>query len=327
MKITNKMINKSVRFRGILVRTVWPKFTVSKFNFCRFCLENFVKKIPLTNKITKKDIYIERPDNTKLRCCLYYKKDKETLDKNMLSTGLLWIHGGGYAIGIPEHDFMFIENFVLNTNTVVLAPDYTKSLVKPFPAALDDCYLALKYLLDNSEKYNVNQNQIFVGGNSAGGGLTVALSLLARDKKEVNIACTFPLYPMIDCNNTSTNYNNDAPVWNSYSNKVAWDLYLNGTSRNNVSKYASPSLETDFSNLPPVFTYIGTIDPFYEETINYLNKLKENNIETNCKEFAGCFHGFDIVGFDTKVGKEAATYLLDCYLYAVKHFYKKNERK
>ena len=43
MKITNKMINKSVRFRGILVRTVWPKFTVSKFNFCRFCLENFVK--------------------------------------------------------------------------------------------------------------------------------------------------------------------------------------------------------------------------------------------------------------------------------------------
>ena len=79
------MINKSVRFRGILVRTVWPKFTVSKFNFCRFCLENFVKKIPLTNKITKKDIYIERPDKTKLRCCLYYKKDKETLDKNMLS--------------------------------------------------------------------------------------------------------------------------------------------------------------------------------------------------------------------------------------------------
>ncbi len=327
MKITNKMINKSVRFRGILVRTIWPKYTINKFKFCNFCLENVVKKIPLTKKISKEDIYIERDDKTKLRCCLYYKKELKGNLNKILSTGLLWIHGGGYAIGIPEHDVMFLENFVLNTNTVVLAPDYTKSLEKPFPAALDDCYLALKYLLDHSKEYGVNPNQIFVGGNSAGGGLTVSLSLLARDKKEVNIACVFPLYPMIDCNNTTTNNNNDAPVWNTYSNKLAWDLYLNTKERNNISKYASPSLETDYSNLPPAFTYIGTIDPFYEETLTYVNKLKDNDIEVHVKEFEGCFHGFDIVGFDTKVGKEAATYLLDCYLYAVKHFYKNNERK
>ena len=323
MKITNKMINKEVRLRGVLVRTICPKYSISKFKFCNFCLKNIIQKIPLTNKIVKKDLFIKRSDNSLLRCCLYTKKEQTSNP----STGLLWLHGGGYAIGIPEHDVMFIENFVLNTNTVVLAPDYTLSLQKPFPAALDDCYLALKYLLDNANDLNVNPNQLFVGGNSAGGGLTVALSLLARDKKEINIACTFPLYPMIDCNNTSTSYNNDAPVWNTYSNKLAWDLYLNSKERKNVSKYASPSLETDYSNLPPVFTYIGTIDPFYAETLTYINKLKEANIEVNYKEYEGCYHGFDIIGYNTKLGMDAYTYLLDCYLYAVKHYFKNNERK
>lgn len=73
-----------------------------------------------------------------------------------------------------------------------------KSLYAPFPAALEDCYLALLWLKENGEKYGMRRDKIFVGGNSAGGGMTAALTLYARDKGEVNIAFQMPLYPMLD---------------------------------------------------------------------------------------------------------------------------------
>ena len=67
-------------------------------------------------------------------------------------------------------------------------PDYTLSVEKPYPAAIDDCYLALLWMKKNHLNYMINPNQLMIAGDSAGGGLTAALSLMARDKNEVNIA-------------------------------------------------------------------------------------------------------------------------------------------
>lgn len=187
--------------------------------------------------------------------------------------GLLWIHGGGYAMGIPEQDHGFVRSFVGATGCVMVVPDYKKSLYAPFPAALEDCYLALLWLKENGKKYGMRRDKIFVGGNSAGGGMTAALTLYARDRGEVNIAFQMPLYPMLDDRPTETSKNNDAPVWNTKSNIAAWELYLGsdyGTDR--VSKYAAPARETDFSGLPPTLTFIGSIDPFLAETKSYVER-------------------------------------------------------
>lgn len=98
----------------------------------------------------------------------------------------------------------------------------------------------------------MRRDKIFVGGNSAGGGMTAALTLYARDRGEVNIAFQMPLYPMLDDRPTETSKNNDAPVWNTKSNIAAWELYLGGDyGTDRVSKYAAPARETDFSGLPP----------------------------------------------------------------------------
>ena len=89
-------------------------------------------------------------------------------------------------------------NLVKNFNAVVISPGYRLAPLHPYPAAINDCYDALLYLLENVDKYNINKDQIMVGGESAGGGLAIALTYMARDKKEVNIAYQMPLYPMID---------------------------------------------------------------------------------------------------------------------------------
>ena len=113
--------------------------------------------------------------------------------------GILWIHGGGYVTGMAKMIYMSRAiDLVKKYGAVVVTPEYRLSKQAPYPAALQDCYAALKYLKEHAEELGVNSSQIMVGGESAGGGLTAALCMYARDKGEVNIAYQMPLYPMMD---------------------------------------------------------------------------------------------------------------------------------
>ncbi len=153
------------------------------------------------------------------------------------------------------------------TGAVVVSPYYTLSVDKPYPAALDDCYVSLLWLKDNGERYGVRSDQIFIGGDSAGGGLTAALSLYARDKGEVNIAFQMPLYPMLDDRTTVSSSDNMAPVWNEKSNENGWELYLGGLyGMADVPAYAAPARATDYSGLPPTCSFVGSVEPFLDET-------------------------------------------------------------
>ena len=310
------MIDRQLRPIGEAIRFVWPSFSERKFKFCNFILKNFGRGADVTPwKIRCEQIKIPRADGSELRLCVYSPRK---LGGEV--PGLLWIHGGGYAMGIPEQDHGFVRSFVGATGCVMVVPDYKKSLYAPFPAALEDCYLALLWLKENGEKYGMRRDKIFVGGNSAGGGMTAALTLYARDKGEVNIAFQMPLYPMLDDRPTETSKNNDAPVWNTKSNIAAWKLYLGddyGTDR--VSKYAAPARETDFSGLPPTLTFIGSIDPFLAETQSYVDSLRAAGIPVMFKILEGGFHSFDIYYF-ANIAKEANKFIRDGFKYAAEHF-------
>lgn len=310
-KIKNKDIDKRIRLIGKIVRKINPYFTEEKFKKCNRLMDKYIKGHWLDSKTYVDTIYIDREDGTKLRLLICRSK-KIILNKPL--TGVLWIHGGGYVIGLPEQDYMFASLFAKDGSSIVILPDYIKSIEKPYPAALDDCYLTLKYMYENAESLSINKKQIFVGGESAGGGLAAALCILARDKKQYEIAYQMPLYPMLDDREiTPSSKDNDAPVWNSKSNEIAWNLYLKGIDKDKVSSYAAPSRELDLSNLPEACTYIGTIEPFYDETIDYFKRLKECGVKVNIKEFKGCYHAFDLFGSKTKLGKEARNYLYSCF--------------
>lgn len=264
-------------------------------------------------------LYIPRGDGSRLRILVCTSKKGTNPD----ATGLLWMHGGGYAVGFPEQDFLKIDNFVKDGNTVAVLPDYTKTTEKAYPAALEDCYLALKWLKEHAKELNVNPNQLFAGGASAGGALTAALTLYARDKKEVAVAFQMPLYPMLDDRmDTEAARNNDAPVWNSVYNRGAWKLHLRGLKKEEpVPDYAAPARAEDLSNLPPACTYVGSIEMFLDETVAYMKRLKQQGIDVYMKVYKGCFHAFDTNCYPTKAAKDAREFLMKTYRYAQKHYF------
>ena len=146
------------------------------------------------------------------------------------ATGVLWLHGGGYAVGMKEMVHMSrAVGLVKRFGVVVLAPGYRLSLQSPYPAAMDDCYAALLYLKEHAAALGVRSDQIMVGGESAGGGLCAAVCIRARDTGEVNVAFQMPLYPMLDDRDTETSRENHGRVWNTRRNHLAWRLYLRRT--------------------------------------------------------------------------------------------------
>jgi acetyl esterase/lipase len=82
------------------------------------------------------------------------------------------------------------------------------------------------YIKDHAKELGINSDQIMVGGESAGGGLTAAISMLARDKGEVKVAFQMPLYPMLDDRDTDSSRDNHAHNWNTKRNHKAWKRYL-----------------------------------------------------------------------------------------------------
>ena len=313
--IKSDQIHPEIRTVGNIIRIIMPNFTVGFFKLANLFLDN-IGLPDLTKNIKREVKYITRDDSSQLRICVYSPENKK---ENV--PGLLWIHGGGYGLGCPEQDFQFIQDFIDASGCVIVAPDYTNSPSAPYPAALNDCYDALLWLKENGKDYGMNDSQIFVGGNSAGGGLCAAVTLKARDTGDVNIAFQMPLYPMIDDRMiTASSQNNDAPIWNTKSNEIAWKLYLGDAyGTDNVEKYAAPARETDYSALPPTLTYVGTIEPFTDETIEYVNNLQKAGVEVHFKTFEGCFHGFDLLSYSTPA-KEAKQFLLDGFMYAVNNY-------
>ena len=271
--------------------SVMPALKLDNLEELRSSMGAMDPSIPTNEAISISDRIITRPDDqTDLRVRIYEPKERvETLP------GLLWIHGGGYVIGVPEMDEALCQRYVEEANCVVVSVDYRLAPEHPYPAPLEDCYTALKWFHDNATELDVDSSKLAIAGASAGGGLAAALSLLARDRQGPAISFQMALYPMIDDRNvTPSSYEiTDERMWNRDNNLKGWDMYLGSNDREDISPYAAPARATDFTGLPPTYTCVGDLDPFRDETIEYITKLRQAGVPTEFHLYPGCFHGFE----------------------------------
>lgn len=238
------------------------------------------------------------------------------------ATGVLWIHGGGYVTGMKEMIFMSRAlELVRAYGAVVIAPDYTLSVKAPYPAAAEDCYSTLAYLKEHCTELGVRDDQLMVGGESAGGGLCAAVCMMARDRKEVNVAFQMPLYPMLDNLDTESSRDNHGKVWNTTWNHLAWKLYLREDAKSEVSPYAAPARQTDYTNLPPAYTFVGDGEPFYCETLEYIDNLKKAGVPAEVDVYHSEFHSFDMLTPWKDISKDAKHKFNEHFVYAQQHYF------
>lgn len=210
--------------------------------------------------------------------------------------GMLWIHGGGYIVGNLEADDYSMRQICKNVGCVIVSVNYRLAPENPFPAGIEDCYAALKWMFASTRDINVDKSFIAIGGGSAGGGMAAGLVLLVRDRAEVEVVFQLLIFPMIDNRNISFSSHaiTDPRTWDREKNIIAWKAYLGKEADNDdVSPYAAASLAKDLSGLPPAYIAVGELDLFLDEDIEYAQRLLQAGVSTELHVYPGATHGFD----------------------------------
>lgn len=306
MRVTEDMIAPELRLPARLIRLVFGKGQASEAQVRRSKTPTFMRlqgSMPQRG-VTVVERRIGRSDGSELKLVVAARARSVGANR----PGILWIHGGGYSVGTARAELSAMRELLGLTDAVFVSPEYRLSTEAPYPAALDDCYAALLWLKEHAAELGVRDDQLIVAGGSAGGGLTAAVTIRARNEGAVNVAFQMPLYPMIDDRPTPSSTDNDAPLYDGTTNESGWRVYLGDLYGGDVPATAAPARETDYRGLPPTITFVGGIEPFRDETITYVENLRAAGIPVAFREFEGAFHGFDALAPRTRIAKDARTW-------------------
>jgi len=208
---------------------------------------------------------------------------------------LVYIHGGGFVAGSLDLYDADCRRIAAEVGAVVFSVDYRLAPEHPFPAGIEDCYATLVWVAENARELGVDPDRIAVGGESAGGGLTAGVALLARDRGGPRLCLQFLGIPELDDRLETESMRNlgvGTPITTLENGEISWDSYLGvgvrGTDR--VSPYAAPARATDLSGLPPALVTAYEFDALRDEGIAYAQQLLRSGVPTELHVYPGAFH-------------------------------------
>jgi acetyl esterase len=207
---------------------------------------------------------------------------------------LVHFHGGGFCMLRPQSFSAMDAGWSLTNRCVVVSVDYRLAPEAPFPAAPEDCYAALLWVAASAADLDVDLGRLVVTGGSAGGALSAAVALMARDRSGPKIALQALMIPVLDdrLETASTAQAKGGLGFNAENAEGMWIHYLGeGYDRSQTSPYAAPARAADLSGLPPAFVQTNGLDPLRDEGILYAMRLMAAGIPVELYNAPGCYHG------------------------------------
>jgi acetyl esterase/lipase len=207
--------------------------------------------------------------------------------------GLVYIHGGGMIMGGLDGEDGTCQMMADRLGAVIASVDYRKAPENPYPAAPEDCYAAASWVFDNAESLGIDPDNIGIYGQSAGGGLTLAVVLMAKDRGGPKFSYMVPIYPMIDDRNetASSKLVTDVGIWDRAGSIEAWGWYLGGKA---ADQYAAPARAKDLTGLPPAYIDVGELDMFRDEDIDFAKRLAEAGVQVEFHLWPGAYHASEV---------------------------------
>lgn len=210
----------------------------------------------------------------------------------------IFIHGGGWVLGdYPTHRRL-VRDLVVESGAVAVFPDYTPSPEAQYPVAINEIYAATQWVSENGKEIGVDGKNLAVVGNSVGGNMTAAITLMAKDKKGPHIKLQVLLWPVTDANFETESYNLYANGRFLTKNmmKWFWDNYLPDTAKR-TEKYASPLQASlaELKDLPPALVQTAENDVLRDEGEAYARKLNEAGVPVTLTRYNGLIHDYGLL--------------------------------
>ena len=223
---------------------------------------------------------------------------------------LLYLHGGGWTIGdLDTHDVL-CRQLACEAGGAVVAVDYRMGPEHRFPAAVDDCVEAFRWVLAQAPDLHLDPRRTAVGGDSAGGNLAAALCLVQRDAGQPLPGFQLLIYPATDMRAVAPSHTTNGQGYMLTSDSIAW---YRGNYIADAAQWtdwrASPLLAASHASLPPALVLTAGFDPLRDEGLQYANALSAAGVPTQYVCFERQIHGFITMG---RVIEEAHTAVALC---------------
>lgn len=214
---------------------------------------------------------------------------------------IFYIHGGGMVLGDAYMRQGIDGARAVRWNTVIVSVDYRVAPETPFPGAIEDSYSGLVWLFDNADALGIDPARIAIMGDSAGGGLAASLAQLARDRHGPQACAQILIYPMLDFRTGSDSDPYRNPItgefaWTRAHNQFGWRALRGDYGANDDrAGHFSACLASNLQKLPPAALFVGSLDLFFDESLDYGRRLCVAGVPLELHTYAGAIHGFDIL--------------------------------
>jgi acetyl esterase/lipase len=208
---------------------------------------------------------------------------------------LLFIHGGVWIVGNFANHQRLLRDLVVGSGQVGVFVEYTSLPQAKFPTQLEESYATLKWVAANADEFGADGRKIVVAGNSVGGNMTAALTLMAKDRKGPKISYQVLLIPATDASVDTESYKTYGTghfLARAFM-KYGWDHYVtDDKARDNP--YVSPlrASAEELKDLPPALVITAENDPLRDEGEAYARKLKASGVEVAAVRYNGTIHDF-----------------------------------
>jgi acetyl esterase len=231
---------------------------------------------------------------------------------------LVYYFGGGWTLGSLDTGDGVCRDLAAEAGCLVVAVGYRLAPEHPFPAAVHDCHAGLRWVAAHAAELRADPAALAVGGDSAGGNLAAAVTLLARADGDLPLAGQLLVYPNTDqlADDASLRDNADPYLFNHHS--VAWYArhYL-PRAADAADPLASPLRAGDLGGLPPALVVTAEYDPLRDQGEAYARRLSDAGVPVQLSRYPGMAHGFftmtGTVDAATAAITEAARHLRRCF--------------
>jgi len=223
---------------------------------------------------------------------------------------LVYFHGGGWVIGdLDTHDTLCRE-LANGSGCAVVAVDYRMGPEQRFPAAVDDCIAATRWVSEHAADIGVDASRLALGGDSAGGNLAAVVAIALRDAGDLPVRYQLLIYPATDQRRGWPSHTRNAQGYLLTADTMAYfhDHYIADEAQD-LDWRASPLLHPDLSRLPPALVLTAGYDPLRDEALQYSHQLTQAGNRCTHILFERQIHGFMTMG---RVIDEANTAVQIC---------------
>ncbi|MFI6030033.1 alpha/beta hydrolase [Amycolatopsis magusensis] len=208
---------------------------------------------------------------------------------------IVYLHGAGWVFGNSHTHDRLVRELAVGAGAAVVFPEYSLSPEARYPIAIEQNYTAAKWVAEHGGEHNLDAGRIAIAGDSVGGNMTAAVTLLAKQRGEVRFRQQVLFYPVTDANFDTESYRLFAEGYFLRRDGMQWfwDQYTTDPAQR-AEITASPLRATseDLAGLPPALVITAEADVLRDEGEAYANKLRQAGVPVTAVRYQGVIHDF-----------------------------------